>query len=396
MRSVSVALLFALAAPASRHVHAPRRLRTLSPSSAANSIMVTPSFAPSVQLATPRRVARKPRAARTAIAPVAVAQRRVTPPTHTASPAHAVVPAQPLSPAALREYLVENKMLVDEELEKCLQLTDTRTETLVNSMRYSLLAGGKRIRPILAIAAFQMFAGTRADLAPVMPAALAVEMIHTMSLIHDDLPSMDNDDFRRGKPTNHKVYGEDIAILAGDALLSYAFEYVARNTHSVDPSRVVEVLALLTNSVGPHGLAGGQVMDIKSEGRSDISIDTLTWIHTHKTAALLRVSCACGAILGGASKEDVRRVSEFAVKTGLAFQIADDVLDVTQSTEVLGKTAGKDLATDKATYPRLLGLDGSKQQARTLIQQAKKSLAPYGERAYTLFALADFIISRNN
>ncbi|CAN8075119.1 unnamed protein product [Agarophyton chilense] len=360
--------------------------------------MVAPSFAPSVALRAPHRVERKPRARRAAVAtPVAVAQRRVTPPPPPLpSSSPATTSSQALSESALREYLVANKLRVDNELEACLQLTDSRTETLVNAMRYSLLAGGKRIRPILAIAAFQMFAGSTADLTPVMPAALAVEMIHTMSLIHDDLPSMDNDDFRRGKPTNHKVYGEDIAILAGDALLSYAFEYVARNTRSVDPARVVEVLALLTNSVGPHGLAGGQVMDIKSEGQSDISIDTLTWIHTHKTAALLRVSCACGAILGGASSEDVRRVSEFAVKTGLAFQIADDVLDITQSTEVLGKTAGKDLATEKATYPRLLGLDGSKKQAQTLIQQGKESLAPYGERAHTLFALADFIISRNN
>lgn len=241
-----------------------------------------------------------------------------------------------------------------------------------------------------------MLAGEKADLAPVMPTALSVEMIHTMSLIHDDLPSMDNDDFRRGKPTNHVVYGEDIAILAGDALLSYAFEIVARETRDVDPRRIVDVLALLTGSVGPEGLAGGQVMDLENEGREDVSVDTLTWIHTHKTAALLRVSCACGAIIGGANEEDVKRISEFAVKIGLAFQIADDVLDVTQCTEVLGKTAGKDEATMKATYPRLLGLDGSRSQAEKLIKEAKACLAPYGDRANTLYALADFIIERQN
>ncbi|PXF40851.1 Geranylgeranyl pyrophosphate synthase, chloroplastic [Gracilariopsis chorda] len=354
--------------------------------------MHLPAFAPPLPIHPPRRVARKPRARR---APLAVAQRRVSPtppPTPSATPS----PPKPQSQPSLRAFLHANKARVDAELDACLQLTDRRSHTLIQAMRYSLMAGGKRIRPILAIAAYQMFAAPHADLAPVMPAALAVEMIHTMSLIHDDLPSMDNDDVRRGKPTNHKVYGEDIAILAGDALLSYAFEYVARNTHSVDPARVVEVLALLTNSVGPDGLAGGQVMDIQSEGQPDISIDTLTWIHTHKTAALLRVSCACGAILGGASPEDVRRVSDFAVKTGLAFQIADDVLDITQSTEVLGKTAGKDLATDKATYPRLLGLDASRQHAKRLITEAKESLAPYGERSHMLYALADFIIARNN
>ncbi|CDF39872.1 unnamed protein product [Chondrus crispus] len=265
-------------------------------------------------------------------------------------------------------------------------------------MRYSLLAGGKRVRPILAIAAFQMFAqgGAQAALEPVMPTALAVEMIHTMSLIHDDLPAMDDDDFRRGKPTNHMVYGEDIAILAGDAMLSYAFEYVARETRDVDPVRVLEVIRLLSNCVGPEGLAGGQVMDLESEGKTDVSLETLTWIHTHKTAALLRVSCAGGAVIGGASEDDVQRVSDFAVKIGLAFQIADDVLDVTQSTEMLGKTAGKDEATNKATYPRLLGLEGSRQQAERLVAEAKECLAPYGERSKNLLALADFIINRSN
>ena len=291
---------------------------------------------------------------------------------------------------------MNNKHTVEQHLEAALQSTDHRTAKLIDSMRYSLLAGGKRIRPSLAIAAYQMFASNPSNLAPVMPTALSVEMIHTMSLIHDDLPSMDNDDFRRGKPTNHNIFGEDVAILAGDAMLSYAFEFVARHTKGVHPQRVLDVIALLTNSVGPDGLAGGQVMDLESEGQPDISLDTLTWIHTHKTAALLRVSCACGAIIGGANEHDVKRVSDFAVKTGLAFQIADDVLDVTASTEQLGKTAGKDQATDKATYPRLLGLDGSRTQAAVLIEEAKQSLAPYGDRSKTLLALADFIINRSN
>lgn len=291
---------------------------------------------------------------------------------------------------------MDMKRVVELELDACLSSSDKQTAKILDSMRYSLLAGGKRIRPALAIAAYQMFAGNDAPLERVLPTALAVEMIHTMSLIHDDLPAMDNDDFRRGKPTNHVIYGEDIAILAGDALLSYSFEYVARKTKHVDPGRILHVISLLAESVGPQGLVGGQVMDLENEGNADLDLDTLTWIHTHKTAALLRVSCACGAIIGGANEDDVKRVTEFAVKTGLAFQIADDVLDVTQSTEVLGKTAGKDEATDKATYPRLLGLEGSRRQAEKLIVEAKDCLQPYGERAHTLLALADFIISRSN
>lgn len=326
-----------------------------------------------------------------------------TPTITSSSPPVPPPPTSPLSPKWILSYLKGNKDLVDAAMENCIR-PDARTGTLVSAMRYSLLAGGKRVRPNLAIAAFEMFAGpatgTAAEkarhLATVMPTALSVEMIHTMSLIHDDLPSMDDDDVRRGKPTNHKVYGEDIAILAGDALLAYAFEYVARHTPAGNAQRVVNVLKLLAESVGPQGLAGGQVMDLENEGQHNVPLDTLTWIHTHKTAVLLRVSCACGAILGGATDEDVERVSEFAVKTGLAFQIADDLLDVTQSTEVLGKTAGKDEVVNKATYPRLLGLEGSRRQAEQLINEAKQALAPYGERANTLIALADFIINRQN
>eukprot|EP00171_Calliarthron_tuberculosum_P016388 IDg16388t1 len=205
---------------------------------------------------------------------------------------------------------------------------------------------------------------------------------------------MDDDDFRRGRPTNHKVYGEDIAVLAGDALLALSFEHVTKNA-TASPERVVRVLRLLANAVGAEGLAGGQAVDVASEGKP-ISLDTLRWIHTHKTAVLLRVSVAVGAILAGASDEDVARVSDFAVNVGLAFQIADDVLDVTASTEDLGKTAGKDAAVDKATFPKLLGLDQSRIAAADLVRKAKESLEPYGDDNKTLLALADFIIYRNN
>lgn len=289
------------------------------------------------------------------------------------------------------------KASVDAALEDCLHAAGPRSERIVEAMRYSLLAGGKRIRPVLCLAAYEMFAGADGDReGAAMPSALAVEMIHTMSLIHDDLPAMDDDDLRRGRPTCHVVYGEDTAILAGDALLAYAYEYVARETKGVDPTRIVRVIRLLGECVGAEGLAGGQVMDLEAEGRENVSVEDLTWIHTHKTAALLRVSVAIGAILGGADDADVERVSNFAVKTGLAFQIADDVLDCTQSSEVLGKTAGKDVEAGKATYPALMGIDGARKQAERLIREAKECLEPYGARADSLLGLAEFIIKRAN
>uniref|UniRef100_A0A7S0ZLI6 Geranylgeranyl diphosphate synthase n=1 Tax=Timspurckia oligopyrenoides TaxID=708627 RepID=A0A7S0ZLI6_9RHOD len=294
---------------------------------------------------------------------------------------------------ALVEYLKSKKIIVDKALEESVKSNMPETDLICEAMSYSLMAGGKRIRPILVLAACELFGGSESS---ALPSAVAVEMIHTMSLIHDDLPAMDNDDFRRGMPTNHVKYGEDIAILAGDAMLAKSFEYVARNTKDVSPERVLRVIALLAESVGAEGLVGGQVMDLQNEGNPDVTLNQLSWIHHMKTAALLRVSVAAGAIIGGANNDDVERVSEFANKIGLAFQIADDVLDVTQTTEELGKTAGKDEAVNKATYPRLLGLEKSRQEAERLIQEAKECLAPYGGRSETLLALADFIIARKN
>jgi len=217
-------------------------------------------------------------------------------------------------------------------------------------------------------------------------------------LIHDDLPSMDNDDLRRGKPTNHVVYGEDVAILAGDALLSTSFQHVAENTENVSNDRILDVIIRLGKSVGPVGLAGGQVMDLECEGKpvDEVTLDDLRWIHTHKTATLLQVAVASGAILGGATPEEVAACEKYSLNIGLAFQVADDILDVTASTEDLGKTAGKDEDTDKATYPRLLGLEGAKAEAQRLTDEAKACLAPFGERAAPLNALADYIINRKN
>ena len=193
------------------------------------------------------------------------------------------------------------------------------------------------------------------------------------------------------------VYGEDVAILAGDALLSQSFQHVAEHVSTkVDPKRVLDVVVRLGKSVGPKGLAGGQVMDLECEAKADSTLDDLRWIHTHKTATLLQVAVASGAILGGASAEEVEAIEEFALNIGLAFQVADDILDVTQSTEELGKTAGKDENTDKTTYPKLMGLDGARDEAERLVALAKQSLEPFGEKATPLLALADFIIDRKN
>lgn len=281
-----------------------------------------------------------------------VAQSRVRSPRVTASAVDAGFD--------LATYLEERKALVEKALDESLPVEHENAREITESMRYSLMAGGKRIRPILCLAAAEMFGG-EAAVEAAMPTAVALEMIHTMSLIHDDLPAMDNDDLRRGKPTNHVLYGEALAILAGDSLLSTSFEHVAKHTKGVAAERVVDVLRRLGTSVGAIGLAGGQAMDLKCEGDANVDIDGLTWIHTHKTAALLKAAAATGAVLGGASDADVANVEEYALKIGLAFQVADDILDVTKTSEELGKTAGKDLEADKTTYPKLLGLEKSKQ-----------------------------------
>jgi geranylgeranyl diphosphate synthase type II len=258
-------------------------------------------------------------------------------------------------------------------------------------MRYSLLAGGKRLRPILCLAACEL-AGAPADLA--LPTAVALEMVHTMSLIHDDLPAMDNDDLRRGRPTSHKMFGEAMAILAGDALLTRAFEMVALRSPGVEPERLLAVLGELSRAAGAPGLVGGQVVDLDSEGK-DVDLTTLEYIHLHKTGALLRACVVCGALVGGAAENLLEALRVYARGIGLAFQIIDDILDVTASSEVLGKTAGKDLTADKTTYPKLLGLEESRKRAEVLVIEAKGALAPWSTRAQPLLALADYITSRD-
>ncbi len=291
----------------------------------------------------------------------------------------------------LNSYLKEHQKLVEVALDQSIILA--KPEKIYEAMRYSLLAGGKRLRPILCLASCKLMGGT---LSMAMPTACALEMIHTMSLIHDDLPAMDNDDYRRGKLTNHKVYGDDIAILAGDGLLAYAFEYVATETKDVPTDRLIKVIAKLGRTVGPAGLVGGQVLDLESEGRTDITAETLSFIHTHKTGALLETSVVSGAMLAGASEEDIAKLSKYAQNIGLAFQIVDDILDITATDEQLGKTAGKDLAAQKATYPSIWGLEKSQEQAQNLINDAMAQLESYGENADPLRAIAEFIVTRNH
>lgn len=293
----------------------------------------------------------------------------------------------------LDTYLLAKKKIIEVALEESLSSTNPNVDKIIESMKYSLMAGGKRIRPVLCLAACEMFGGSEAS---AMPTAVALEMIHTMSLIHDDLPAMDDDDLRRGKPTNHVLYGEDVAILAGDALLSTSFEHVAAYTKGIPAERTVEVLRRLGTSVGAYGLAGGQVMDLECENKEGTTLADLEWIHMHKTAALLKVSVAAGAIIAGASEADIRACEIYAEKIGLAFQIADDILDVTATSEELGKTAGKDEDTNKTTYVKLLGLEKSKQEAERITEEAKAALAPYGDKAAPLLAIADFIIGRKN
>ena len=264
-------------------------------------------------------------------------------------------------------------------------------ERLSESMRYSLLAGGKRIRPALCLAACELVGGT---MEVAMPTACALEMIHTMSLIHDDLPAMDNDDLRRGRPTNHKVYGDAMAILAGDAMLSRAFEMVAVRSPNVPADRLLRVVGELALVSGAPGLVGGQVVDLESEGQA-VDLETLEYIHLHKTAALLRACVVTGALIGGASDDQLQAMRTYANGIGLAFQIIDDILDVTASSEVLGKTAGKDLLADKTTYPKLLGLEASREKALQLVRESKAALEPWRNKAAPLLALADYVASRD-
>jgi len=293
----------------------------------------------------------------------------------------------------LQAYLAERRALVDQALEKFLPPEDAPPPSVHRAMRYSVLAGGKRLRPILVIAGAEAVGG-----APdaVLPTACALELIHTYSLIHDDLPAMDDDDYRRGRLTNHKVFGDAVAILAGDALLTHAFRLIAGNVDGASDARVIaDVVAEIAEAAGTDGMVGGQVVDIESEGKT-VSAETLDYIHTHKTAALIRASLRVGALLAGAKPDQLAAITRAGDALGLAFQIVDDILDVEGSLEELGKTAGSDQRKQKATYPALHGLPASRRRARALIEEAKVALGPLGAAARPIAALADFIYERRS
>eukprot|EP01018_Ginkgo_biloba_P025555 Gb_39712 [translate_table: standard] len=293
----------------------------------------------------------------------------------------------------LGKYMQSKADAVNDELQKAVSVG--YPEKLEEAMRYSLLAGGKRIRPTLCIAACEIVGGTQ-HLA--MSTACAVEMLHTMSLIHDDLPCIDNDDFRRGKPANHIVFGESMAVFAGDALLALAFQHVAKCTSkSVQNDKTVRVIAELGKSFGSQGLLGGQAADIASEGDPCVDIKTVEFIHLHKTAKLLECSGVCGAIMGGGSEEEIESIRRYGRYVGLLFQVVDDILDVTKSSQKLGKTAGKDLVADKATYPKVMGMEKSKEYSIELVEKAKAELVSFHPvKAVPLLALADYILKREN
>jgi geranylgeranyl diphosphate synthase type II len=280
-------------------------------------------------------------------------------------------------------------------LEAALPAESEWPETIHRAMRYSLFAGGKRIRPVLVLASGEAVGGAREEL---LPLACAVEMIHTYSLVHDDLPAMDDDDLRRGKPTSHKVFGEAIAILAGDALLTHAFRQLASVPQRASDGLVrrrLDALATLAEACGTAGLIGGQVMDLESEGRS-IDRAALERLHRAKTGALLGACVRGGAILGGAPADELEALSRYASAIGLAFQVVDDVLDATGDAQSLGKTAGKDEAARKATYVSLHGIERARELAADLLQGALAAVAPLGARAGLLQALARQIVDRRS
>ena len=292
----------------------------------------------------------------------------------------------------LRDYLAEEQRLTDEALDRWLPAESDPPERIHQAIRYSVFAGGKRIRPVLCLAAARVIDPARPG---IEDAACTLEMIHTYSLIHDDLPAMDNDDLRRGRPTNHKVYGEALAILAGDALCTIAFHVLARLPHATPAVklRLIEELALASGTEG--GMIAGQVHDIEGEGQPP-SAERLERIHRAKTGALLRASVRMGAIYAEAGDRELAALSDFGEHIGLAFQIVDDILDIEESSENLGKTAGKDAAQHKTTFPAVYGLEESRRMAAAEREAAHAALAPFGGRAQRLRELADLIVERKS
>jgi len=290
----------------------------------------------------------------------------------------------------LKEILEQGQRTIDASLEKLLPAATQRPDSIHQAMRHSVFAGGKRLRPILVMEAARMITGSLPD--GVDELGAAIEMLHTYSLIHDDLPALDNDDLRRGRPTCHVAFGEATAILAGDALQTYAYEVMARlRTAAEAKIQIIEEVGHATGTI--DGMIGGQVLDLEAE-HTHADAATVEYIHRSKTGALITASVVSGGLYAGADKAQVQRIREFGKSAGLAFQIVDDVLDVTQTSEQLGKTAGKDMKTEKSTWPSLYGVDKSLEMADELFYTANKRLDSFGERAQTLKELAKFLVER--
>jgi geranylgeranyl diphosphate synthase, type II len=289
----------------------------------------------------------------------------------------------------LKRYLAVRQTKIDRALDRYLPKEKVKPATIHKAMRYSLFAGGKRLRPILCLAAAEACGG-KIDRA--MPLACAMECIHTYSLVHDDLPSMDNDDFRRGRLTCHKAFGDGIAVLAGDALLTIAFEIVSR-ANPTSRYNMSTLLGEVAVAAGSRKLIAGQVADLEAEGKHSGRAE-LRYIHENKTAAILTTSVRLGAMSANANPKRLAAITKFGRALGLAFQVIDDILDVTQTSEKLGKSAGKDIAAKKATYPAVMGLDQSRAEAKRLTKQAHNSLSIFGEKADALHALANYLLER--
>ncbi|MEJ2232702.1 MAG: polyprenyl synthetase family protein [Syntrophobacterales bacterium] len=289
----------------------------------------------------------------------------------------------------LRHYLEARRLMVEEALEVALPKQAGPESRVVEAMRYSLFARGKRLRPILCLAASEAVGGQTES---AMPAGCALEMIHTYSLIHDDLPAMDDDDLRRGKPTNHKVFGEAIAILAGDALLTEAFVLLS-DYNSLLPERALQVVGVIAEAASYRGMVGGQVVDMLSQNKR-ADLETVQQMHSRKTAALIAAATESGALAGKGSEAEVTALARYGRSIGLAFQIADDILDIEGDTEILGKTTGADEARGKVTYPAAVGLERSRQAASEMVKDALAALGGFDDRANPLRSLAHYIITR--
>lgn len=292
----------------------------------------------------------------------------------------------------LKNYLSEKRRIVDLALDQYLPPEDRYPDVIYRSMRYSVTNGGKRLRPVLTLAACEAVGGNP-EVA--MPTACSIEMIHAFSLIHDDLPALDNDDLRRGKPTNHRVFGEAIAILAGDGLLAYALETITGHTEGVAPEILLNVANSVAASTGMSGMIVGQVVDMLCEGKK-VDPETLKFMHKNKTGALIKLSLTVGAMLGGGTQEQIDALGLYGEKIGLAFQIADDILDIEGTEDKLGKPVGSDLRNEKTTYPSLYGLEKSKELANLAVEEANQALQGFDDRAEPLRAIARYIVDRDS